>query len=311
MRVAVVGLGLIGGSLARRLLPSHDVSGWDADPRTRELAAAAGIAVGQTFAADVAVVATPLGTVDEVLSTVDCPIVTDVASVKASVLAAARARGLADRYVGGHPMAGTEHAGFAASDPALFDGAAWVLCVEPDTDLDKWKRVARLALAAGARVVPTTARHHDDAQARISGLPHLFAASLAVAGEEGGPLAAALAAGSFRDGTRVAGSRPELIAGLCDSNRKALGRVLTEALDRLTEARDALAAGGTTAPLAESGHRARRRWATPAETTAVTLRLDCTDLLALGERGGFVTAIDGDLVHGRVSEARTVGKPGP
>jgi prephenate dehydrogenase len=312
VRVAVVGLGLVGGSLARRLLPGHEVSGWDADPGTRTLAADAGIRIEQYAEADVTVVATPLAAVDDVLSAVDCPIVTDVVSVKAPVLSAARAHGLADRYVGGHPMAGTEHAGFAAGDPDLFEGAAWVLCVEPGTDLDRWRTVARLALDAGARVIPTTAAEHDDAQARISGLPHLLATALSVAGDEGGPLAAALAAGSFRDGTRVAGSRPELVAALCDGNRDALAQVLSATLDRLAEARQALETGTSIAPLAEAGHAARRRWAAPRETRAVTLRLDRDELVALGDRGGYVTAIGGDgVLHARVSEAHAGGKSGP
>ena len=190
VRVAVIGLGLIGGSVARRLARSHDVTGWDTDPATRELAAAAGLAVAAgvedaAAGADVTVLATPLAalaTVLTALSTTDCPVLTDVGSVKAPVLAAARAAGVADRFVGGHPMAGTERAGFAAADPALLDGAAWVLCVEDDTDLTAWLRVAELVTGAGGHAVPCRAADHDDAQARISGLPHLLALALAVAG---------------------------------------------------------------------------------------------------------------------------------
>jgi prephenate dehydrogenase len=318
VRVAVLGLGLIGGSLARRLLPGHEVLGWDADPGTRELAAAAGIRIERDADADVTVVATPMAAVPGVLeglSDRDRPIVTDVGSLKVPVLAAARRAGLADRYVGGHPMAGTEHAGFAAADPALFDGAAWVLCLEPDTDLGRWLTVADLAIRAGCRVVPATAAAHDAAQARISGLPHLLAAALAVAGDAGGPLAAALAAGSFRDGTRVAGRRPDLLIGLCDGNREALAEVLTETVDRLGAARDALRTGGSVAPLAEAGHAARRRWAEPRETLAVTLRADREELVALGARGGFVAAVGGDgVLHcrvPRVSDEAGAGKPGP
>ena len=232
MRVAVIGLGLLGGSVARRLARTHDVTGWDADAATRDLAAAAGLSVARDVeaaaaGADVAVVATPVAAIPAVLAALagtDCPVLTDVGSVKSPVLAAARAAGVPDRFVGGHPMAGTEHTGFAAADPALLDGAAWVLCVEDDTDLAGWLRTAELVTGAGCHVVPCSARRHDDAQARISGLPHLLAAALAVAGADGGPLARTLAAGSFRDGTRVAGSRPELIAALCDGNAAALVR---------------------------------------------------------------------------------------
>jgi len=306
MRVAVIGLGMVGGSVALRLARGHELTGWDADPLTRELAAAAGLAVAASVqdaaaGADIAVVATPpaaAATVLTALSTTDCPVLTDVGSVKSPVLAAARAAGLADRFVGGHPMAGTERTGFPAADPALLDGAAWVLCVEYDTDLTGWLRVAELVTGAGCRVVPCPAADHDDAQARISGLPHLLALALAVAGADGGPLAGALAAGSFRDGTRVAGSRPELVAALCDGNAAALARVLDATLARLDEARTALHTGGTVHPLATAGHAARRAWSEPVPMVADTLDARApgfrADLRALGAAGGAVHAVHPD-----------------
>lgn len=309
VRVAVLGLGLIGGSVARRLAPTHEVRGWDADPTTRELAAAAGLTVTRDAAAgaDVAILATPMAALPTVLaglSTVDGPVLTDVGSVKAPVLAAARASGVAGRFVGGHPMAGIERAGFAASDPALLDGAVWVLCLEDDTDLARWLRVAELVTAVGCRVLPCPAAAHDEAQARISGLPHLLASALAAAGAAGGPLAGALAAGSFRDGTRVAGSRPEFVAALCDGNREALAAVLEETLARLAEAGTALRDGGSVLPLATAGLAGRRAWTDPAPAAAV--RLDAAsptlraDLLDLGAAGGVLDTVrpDGEL-HGR------------
>jgi prephenate dehydrogenase len=306
VRVAVIGLGMIGGSVALRLARAHDVIGWDADPATRERAATAGLALAAgvedvAAGADVAVVATPpdsVRTVLTALSTTDCPVLTDVGSVKSPVLAAARDAGLADRFVGGHPMAGTERTGFAAADPALLDGAAWVLCVEGDTDLTAWLRTAELVTGAGCQVVPCGAPEHDDAQARISGLPHLLAVALAMAGRDGGPLAAALAAGSFRDGTRVAGSRPEFIAALCDGNATALARVLDETLARLDEARTALRTGGTVEPLAAAGHAARRAWSEPVPTVPETLDARAAgfraDLRDLGAAGGSVHAVHPD-----------------
>src|SRR6187455_1856563 len=112
VRIAVVGLGMIGGSVARRLAPDHDVRVWDTDPGTRQAAERAGLHVTDDLAAaDVVVVATPLEAMPAVLSelsTSDGPLVTDIGSVKVPVLAAARAAGVAGRYVGGHPMAGIE-----------------------------------------------------------------------------------------------------------------------------------------------------------------------------------------------------------
>jgi prephenate dehydrogenase len=302
VRVAVVGLGLIGGSVARRLAPDHDVRAWDVDPATRDLAAAAGLTVGQDPDAEVAVLATPMDVLPAALGH-PARILTDVGSVKVPVLAAARAAGVADRYVGGHPMAGVERTGFAAADPALLDGAVWVLCLEPDTDLGRWLTVAGLLTASGCRVLPATAARHDEAQARISGLPHLLASALAVAGAAGGPLAGSLAAGSFRDGTRVAGSRAEFVAALCDSNRAALAEVLDATLTTLAGARDALRGGGTVLPLAVAGTRARRAWAEPAPAVPVTVDPAAatarSDLLDLGEAGGWLDAVTVTALHGR------------
>jgi prephenate dehydrogenase len=319
VRVAVVGLGMIGGSVARRLAPDHDVQVWDTDPGTRQAAERAGLRVTDDLARlELVVVATPLEAMPTVLSRLsisDGPLVTDVGSVKMPVLAAARAAGLARRYVGGHPMAGVERSGFAASDPELLAGAVWVLTLEEDTELAGWLTVAELVTAAGGRVLPATAAAHDEAQARISGLPHLLAAALAVSGGAGGPFAGALAAGSFRDGTRVAGTRPELIAALCDGNRAALAQVLDEALADLTLARDALAGGDTVLPLATAGHAARRAWAEAAPAVRVTLDRDAPslrdDLLALGAAGGLLHALTSHQLHARrpdVSDGSGTGR---
>src|SRR5207302_6511039 len=118
---------------------------------------------------------------------------------KSQVLANVRAFAPETRFVGGHPMAGTVESGWRAGNSALFGGAAWVACVEAETDLAAWVEVARLALDVGAQVVPLAAAAHDEAVARISHLPHLLAAVLATVGAQGGPLAIALAAGSYTD----------------------------------------------------------------------------------------------------------------
>lgn len=307
--VAVLGLGLIGGSLARRLAAESDVVGYDADPQTRAAAGTAGLATADSVAAavagrDLVVLAVPLPAYERVLSVVAGAaagaIVTDVASVKVPPLAAARAAlapaGL--RYVGGHPMAGSERSGFDASDARLFAGAAWVLCLEEDTDIGAWLTVAALLTRLGCRVVPAGAADHDAAVARVSGLPHLLALALASAGAAGGPLALALAAGSFRDGTRVAGARAELIATLCDGNREALAAVTDEVLAALTAARDALRSGGSIAPLVTAGRAARHRWSGSGlgghpSTVDVSAAGGRAALLAVGAAGGHVTGVAG------------------
>ncbi|MFZ2175390.1 MAG: prephenate dehydrogenase, partial [Rhodococcus sp. (in: high G+C Gram-positive bacteria)] len=185
-----------------------------------------------------------------------CPI-TDVVSVKARVAAAVERHGLSDRYVGGHPMAGTSASGWSAGGADLFREAVWVVGTDDGVDPDVWTQVARLALDCGSGVVPAESAEHDRAVARISHLPHLLAEALAVTGAAGGPLALGLAAGSFRDGTRVAGSAPDLVRAMCEGNREALLIALDEALALLQDVRAELADALSTATLVEAGHAAR------------------------------------------------------
>ncbi|UVE97006.1 prephenate dehydrogenase [Dietzia sp. B32] len=210
------------------------------------------------------VVGVPLPALDAVLGAVaeHAPTValTDVISVKGPVLDAVRRRGLDGRFVGGHPMAGTAHSGWDATDPDLFRGATWLVAADDDADPDTWGRVARLALDCGARVTSATSADHDGAVARISHLGHVLAEALALAGSRGGDLALALAAGSFRDGTRVAGTAPDLVRAICEPNRDALVEVLDECLVDLGAARASLAERGTLGPLVDDGNRARRAY---------------------------------------------------
>ncbi|MFD4293739.1 prephenate dehydrogenase [Rhodococcus sp. NPDC058505] len=271
--VCVLGLGLIGGSLLRAAVAAgRQAWGWNRSAGPADEARADGFDAGTDLraalirAADtdaIVVIAVPEPALDGVLTQVAahapaCTL-TDVISVKGSVLAAVRRHGLAARFAGGHPMAGTAESGWSAGFPGLFDGAAWVVAAEDDTAPDAWTRVARLALDCGSVVVPACAAEHDSAVARISHLPHLLAEALAVTAAAGGDLALALAAGSYRDGTRVAGTAPALVRAMCEANAPALTVALDEALALLTEARRALAESGSTETLVEAGYRARQR----------------------------------------------------
>ncbi|MCX6467224.1 MAG: prephenate dehydrogenase/arogenate dehydrogenase family protein, partial [Pseudonocardiales bacterium] len=144
-----------------------------------------------------------------------------------------------------HPMAGTSESGWAAGSATLFVDAAWVVAADDGLDLDVWRDVAELAWACGARVVPAAADEHDLAVARISHLPHLLAAVLAAVGAAGDDdLTLSLAAGSFADGTRVAGTRPELVLAMCEGNRDALLSAVDDALGRLGAMRGAHGCAG-------------------------------------------------------------------
>lgn len=270
--VCVLGVGLIGGSLLRALGPDR-AFGWNRSPAGAEAATAAGFDVTSDLpttlrraaeADALVVVGVPLPALESVLGAVaeHAPTValTDVISVKGPVLEAVRRHGLEARFVGGHPMAGTAHSGWDAGDPDLFRGATWLVAADDDADPDTWGRVARLALDSGARVVSATSADHDAAVARISHLGHVLAEALALAGGRGGDLALSLAAGSFRDGTRVAGTAPDLVRAICEPNRDALLGVLDECLADLGAARASLAERGTLGPLVDDGNRARRAY---------------------------------------------------
>jgi prephenate dehydrogenase len=316
----VIGLGLIGGSLLRaatsagRTAWGATTSEVDADAASRagfDVITDVDTALRRAAEADALVVlAVPLPAVTEVLTRVaehapHC-LLTDMASVKGSVLATVRRLVPWSRYVGGHPMAGTAESGWTAGDAALFDGAAWVVCVEDDTDLAAWADVAQLALDVGAHVVPLPAMSHDETVARISHLPHLLAAVLAAVGAQGGPLAMSLAAGSYTDGTRVAGTRPELVRAMTEGNREALLPVLDDALGRLGATRGSLASTGGLAATINAGHDGAQALAAShdAPRTAVEVSLTAAEarsgLVALGERGGRITDLNGDTATGEV-----------
>ena len=290
--VAVVGLGQLGGSLAAALAGAgRPVAGWDVDPVAREAAAVRGVRITRDVAG-VVVLAVPLPALAEALDelTVDPDAtVTDVGSVKVPVLETLGAT-YGSRFVGGHPMAGTERSGHSATDPALFAGARWAVCLDPGTDLHRWLRVAEVALAVGAEVVPVTSAEHDDAVAAVSHVPHLLAAALAAAAGRAGPLALGLAAGSFRDGTRVAGSDPSFVTAMVEGNAGPTAAALTEVRRQLDRPWRELVAEGHAVRTAATGRR------------PVRVPLDRAALLALGRQGGAVTGRLAAFLEGRIPD---------
>ena len=320
--VCVIGLGLIGGSVLRAARAAGRVA-WGATASAEDAAAAAADghliestvdgALTKAAAEDaVIVVAVPLPAVDEVLRRIaeiaPRALLTDVVSVKAPVVVAVRRITPAARYAGGHPMAGAAASGWAAGSATLFEHASWVVTAEPDTEVATWRAVAELALDCGAHVVPATAAEHDAAVARVSHLPHVLAAVLASTGAAGGPLALALAAGTFGDGTRVAGSRPELVLAMCEGNREALLAALDDALGKLGVARGALASTGSLGATVRSGNEGRAALTRLHRDRRAFTKLDLTaagavdQLAELGRRGGWITGLDGDTALAEVPE---------
>jgi prephenate dehydrogenase len=290
--VGVVGLGQLGGSLAAALAAAgRPVQGWDVDPAARDAAAARGVRITRELSG-VVVLAVPLPAMDTALdglSVAADATVTDLGSVKVPVLAELGGR-LGARFVGGHPMCGTERSGPDAVDPDLFRGARWALCLEPGTELPRWLRAAEVALAVGAEVVPVTAAEHDDAVAAVSHVPHLLAAALAATAGDAGPLALTLAAGSFRDGTRVIASDPAFVTAMVTGNAGPTAAALARVRQQLERPWPELVA---------AGHAVRTR--APGRRT-VRVPLDRTALLSLGRAGGAVTTRLAAFVEGWVPD---------
>lgn len=271
--VCVLGLGLIGGSVLRAAVAAgREALGYNRSALGSQAAESDGFAATTDLSEALAwaasrdaliVLAVPMPAVEGLLPRIkqladSCPL-TDVISVKGAVLELVGAAGLLDRYVGGHPMAGTAHSGWQAGDAALFRDAPWVVSVDAHVDAAVFSQVMHLALDCGAVVVPAKSGEHDTAVAAISHLPHLLAEALAsTAGDV--PLAFALAAGSFRDGTRVAGTAPELVRAMCEANAEELIPTLDHALELLHRTRNTLADNGSVAELVSNGHAAHVRF---------------------------------------------------
>jgi prephenate dehydrogenase len=257
-RVAVLGIGLIGGSIglaARRRLGA-EVTGFDPDPGTREAALAVGAADTATHSvaaacedAEVVFCAAPVGRLPELAAAALAAVgpdtaVTDVGSTKRGIVAAV---GADERFVGGHPLAGAETAGVVNARADLFEGARWYLTPTEGSNGLLYDRLQRAVAGLGARPEAIDAGSHDRLMATVSGMPHAVANVLVA------EAAADLASGervpevgpSFRDATRVAGSNPAIWADIFTSNRDAVAASVEAVARRLDDAAALIRAGDT------------------------------------------------------------------
>lgn len=253
MKLAILGLGLIGGSLglaARAARPGLEVVGWDRDWASAGLALERGaITLAATTpaeavaAADLVVLATPIGVVRELLGAIPPAlpagaVVTDVASTKARVVEWAAAAGVP--FVGGHPMAGSEKTGMAHARVNLFRGATW--CVTPDAASPPAGAAAveELARLVGARPLRLDPAEHDAYVAAISHLPFATSAALVAltTSDPRWPAMAELAATGYRDVTRLASGSTTMYRDISTTNAKAMApllRGLAETLNALAD----------------------------------------------------------------------------
>ena len=246
--VAVVGTGLIGTSIAMAAARAGDeVAGFDPNRATMVRAAdssglrPADSVTGCVEGARFAFVCTPIEAIADVvvacLEAADTAVVSDVGSVKTKVLAEVEAKATSrnrSRFVGGHPMGGSERAGPEGASASFVEGAAWVLTPAPWTDSESLSALEDYLRTIGARPLLMPPDRHDRLVALVSHLPQVASSammSLVSGSEEGDRDALSLAATGFRDVTRLAGSDPGLWAGILEANRDAL----LEALDRYVE----------------------------------------------------------------------------
>jgi prephenate dehydrogenase len=257
MRVAVLGVGLIGGSIgmAARSRLDAGVSGFDPDrgllSRAEELGAISARARSVAEAvegAEVVFCAAPVRVLPELAAealaaSTEGTAVTDVGSVKRDVLAALGGEG---RFIGGHPLAGAETSGVEHARADLFEGARWYLTPGERTEGLLYDRVQRTIADLGARPQAIEAETHDRLMATVSHLPHVLAnvlvsqAAGALAEEserlpEIGP--------SFRDATRVAGANPAIWGDIFEGNRTAVAKEIDGVIARLEEAAQLLRSG--------------------------------------------------------------------
>jgi prephenate dehydrogenase len=306
--VCALGLGLIGGSVLRaaakagrevfgynRSVEGVQAARFDGFDATSRLDEALGKAADRNA---LIVLAVPTPALPILMPHIrdmapDNPL-TDVISVKIAVLQEFQQAGLEANFVGGHPMAGTTESGWAAGTDRLFVGAPWVVAVDDHVSPHCFMTVTELALDCGAVVVPARSDEHDAAAAAISHLPHLVAEAVAAtAGEV--PLAFALAAGSFRDATRVAATTPELVRARCETNDEQVLTMLDRTIELLSNARTALAENGSVADLVGNGHAARTRYDGFSRSEIVGIAIGDENwrqqLAAAGRAGGMFRSV--------------------
>jgi prephenate dehydrogenase len=280
-RVAVIGVGLIGGSFALALKQAKacaHVVGVGRDPANLKLALKRGVidSMGSDVAsvaedADLVVVTTPVAQFPRIFSQIakklkPGALITDGGSTKRDVVEAAR-KALRDKigqFVPAHPIAGGEKSGAAAASAELFRGRRVVLTPLPENSEDAIEKIHRAWSSCGARTVRMSPEEHDAVLAAVSHLPHLLAFALVheVAGRENSAELFSFAAGGFRDFTRIASSHPEMWRDICMANGDRLSAELAGFSKKLVEIRK-LVEGGNAAALEKlfaEAREARNSW---------------------------------------------------
>jgi prephenate dehydrogenase len=271
-RAQLIGTGLIGGSVGLALRrDGWFVTGHDTDITVAARARDRGAVdtVGDDAEAELVVIAAPVGSIPSLVEVArdrhPDAVITDVGSVKGPVVEAVDD----PNFVGGHPMAGSEQSGVDGSDASMFDGAVWVLTPTESTTAEAFALVHSVAARTGAEVIALDAAEHDRIVAMVSHVPHLAAATLmrlAASRSDAHSALLRLAAGGFRDMTRIAAGHPGIWPDICSENRAAIVEVLDELIAELRQVRVAVETGDRNGLIAqlESARKARLNLPTTA-----------------------------------------------
>jgi prephenate dehydrogenase len=278
MRLAVIGVGLIGGSFALALRQAGKVAHVVGAGRSRanlELARERRIidsiapdAAAAARDADVVLVAAPVAQCAPIFSQLkDCKaLITDAGSTKRDVIAAARSAlgARVAQFVPGHPVAGAEHSGAAAASAELFRNRRVILTPQAENPRQSVEKIEQLWKACGARVTQLGADEHDAVLAAVSHLPHVLAFALVhdIAGRGNAEQLFAYAAGGFRDFTRIASSHPEMWRDICIANRDRLLQEMDSFSTQANHVRKLIEAGDSAGleKLFAEAREARNRW---------------------------------------------------
>ncbi|MEJ2608781.1 MAG: prephenate dehydrogenase/arogenate dehydrogenase family protein [Candidatus Thiodiazotropha sp.] len=280
-KLAIIGVGLIGGSVAMALREEgavKEVVGCGRGEANLQKAQELGVIDHYTHdvaqavqGADMVLLAVPLGAMRETLQAMyghltDGVVLTDAGSVKGSVVEDAKAvfQGMPDFFVPGHPVAGTERSGVEAAFPELYRNRRVILTPLPETQAEALERVEQLWKQCGAEVTQMSVAHHDEVLAATSHLPHMLAYTLvdSLSRMKENDEIFRFTAGGFRDFTRIASSNPLMWRDICMANQQALSGMLARFADELHDLAGLLERGDAQGLLAlfESAKRARDKY---------------------------------------------------
>ena len=319
-RIVIVGVGLIGGSIAAAVKACDSqvqVYGVDTSQESLDAALAAGAldeaalcdnSVVDSWiaakAADLVILAIPVSAARDWFSRLNAAgfdgIVTDTASTKAVITQiAAQELGDTARYLPGHPMAGSEVNGFDGARADLFQGAYWILCPSDDTQDEVFLKLHEAFSALGARIISIAREQHDSAVAIVSHVPHMVASSLvelaANHADERRELLR-LAAGGFKDSTRIAAGSPQLWTGIALDNADALSRGLSEMRSILGRIEEAVRSRDADALYALLERSSELRRSLPAKWIPDSAKLTQVRI-PMNDRPGIIAEVTGMAGH--------------